>query len=266
MPSRWFGLTLSSVLLAGGWLALAELGFQDTIHVQNYHAVVVAAAIGGGLGWFGRLRWPVAVTGAVFAGLLAVQWFSWPASLAHGLVRSDPLPAAPADAIVGLSASLTDDGVLSPTAATRLLEGARLYRAGTGARLVLSRVTALEETERAVDSDRDQRAVLRAAGVTPELHVLSPVRTTRLEAVRMAELAKPRGWHRIVVVTSPTHTRRACAVFEAVGFDVVCRPSPEREFALEHLAAGGDRSRAFGQWVYETLGWWEYRVRGWVRN
>ena len=62
MPSRWFGLTLGSLLLAGGWLALAELGFQDTIHVQNYHAAVVAAVIGGGLGWFGRLRWPVALT------------------------------------------------------------------------------------------------------------------------------------------------------------------------------------------------------------
>ena len=36
--------------------------------------------------------------------------------------------------------------------------------------------------------------------------------------------------------------------------------------ALEHLAAGGDRSRAFGQWLYETMGWWEYRVRGWVRD
>ncbi len=266
MPSRRFGLTLGSLLLAGGWLALAELGWQDTIHLQNYQGVVGAAVVGGGLGWFGRLRWPVAVTAVAFAGLMVVQWFPWPASLARGLVRTDSLPSTPADAIVVLSASLTDDGALSPTAANRLLEGARLFRAGVAARLVVSRVTALEETERPVDSDRDQRAVLGAAGVTPELHVLSPVGNTRLEAVRMAELAKSRGWHRIVVVTSPTHTRRACAVFEAVGFEVVCRPSPEREFALEHLAAGGDRSRAFGQWLYESLGWWKYRVRGWVRS
>ncbi len=266
MPSRWFGLTLGSLLLAGGWLALAELGWQDTLHVQNYQAVVGAAVVGGGLGWFGRLRWPVALAGAAFVGLLAVQWFPWPANLARGLVRTDSLPSRPADAIVVLSASLTDDGILSPTGADRLLEGARLYRAGAAARLVVSRVTALEETERPVDSDRDQRALLRAAGLTPELDVLNPVGTTRLEAIRMAELAQPRGWHRIVVVTSPVHTRRACATFEAVGFEVVCRPSPEREFALEHLAAGADRSRAFGQWLYEILGWWKYRARGWVRS
>ncbi len=265
MPSRWFGLTIGSLLLAGAWLALAELGFQDTLHVQNYQAVVGMAVLGGGLGWFGRLRWPVGLTGVAMAGLVVVQWLPWPASLARGMVRTDPLPAAPVDAIVVLSASMTDDGALSPTAATRLLEGARLYRVGAAPRLVVSRVTALEDTEHPIDSDRDQRAVLRAAGVTADLQVLSPVGNTRLEAVRMAELVKPDRWRRIIVVTSAVHTRRACAAFEAVGFEVVCRPSPERDFALEHLAAGDDRSRAFGQWLYEFLGWWEYRVRGWVR-
>ena len=56
------------------------------------------------------------------------------------------------------------------------------------------------------------------------------------------------------------------AAFEAVGFEVACRPSPERDFALERMASGTDRAQAFGQWLYEFLGWWEYRVRDWVRQ
>ncbi len=243
MPSRGVGCAIGALVAAGAWLALVGLGLGGTLHVEPDEAMPVLAVLGAVFGWFGRLRWP----------------------LARGLVRTDPLPQTPADAIVVLSASLTNDGVLSPIAAARLLEGARLFRAGAALRLVVSRVSA-GSAEHPVDSDPDQRAILRAAGVTPELHLLSPVGNTRIEAVRMAELAEPRGWHPIVVVTSAVHTRRACAAFEAVGFEVVCRPSPERDFALERMTAGTDRARAFSQWLYEYLGWWEYRARGWVRN
>ena len=265
MPSRGVGCAIGALAAAGAWLALVEVGLGDTLQVEPDEAMPVLAVLGAVFGWFGRLRWPLAAGGVAFTALLLVQWTPWPGNLARGLVRTDPLPQTPADAIVVLSASLTNDGVLSPIAAARLLEGARLFRAGAALRLVVSRVSA-GSAEHPVDSDPDQRAILRAAGVTPELHVLSPVGNTRIEAVRMAELAEPRGWHRIVVVTSAVHTRRACAAFEAVGFEVVCRPSPERDFALERMTAGTDRARAFGQWLYEYLGWWEYRARGWVRK
>ena len=266
MPSRWLGLVVGAFVMGGAWLALAELGFQDTIHVQTYQAWVALAALGGGLGWFGRLRWPLTLCGATFALLFVVQWLPWPASLARGMVRTDSLPATGVDAIVVLSASMTDDGTLSPTAASRLLEGARLYRAGVAPRLAVSRIVRFDGADRPFDSDQSQLALLQAAGVAPELKVLSPVENTHVEAVRMTEWAQPKGWRRIVVVTSPIHTRRACAAFEAQGFEVTCRPSPEREFSLRVMGAGSDRSRAFGQWLYEFLGWWEYRARGWVRG
>lgn len=265
MPSRSVGCAIGALVAAGAWLALVELGLANTLQVEPDEAMPVLAILGAVFGWFGRLRWPLAAGGAAFAALLVVQWTPWPGNLARGMVRTDAVPPTPADAIVVLSASLTNDGVLRPIAAARLLEGARLVRAGAAPRLVVSRVAA-GSGGHPVDSDRDQLALLQAAGVTPELHVLSPVGNTRIEAVRMAELAEPRGWHRLVVVTSAVHTRRACAAFEAVGFEVVCRPSPERDFALERMTSGTDRAQAFGQWLYEFLGWWEYRVRGWVRQ
>jgi uncharacterized SAM-binding protein YcdF (DUF218 family) len=82
--------------------------------------------------------------------------------------------------------------------------------------------------------------------------------------VRAWELAAPKGWRRLVVITSPIHTRRACATFEKVGFTVVCRASPDRTVSIETLLTGEERLRAFGAWLYEALGWREYRLRGWV--
>ena len=94
--------------------------------------------------------------------------------------------------------------------------------------------------------------------------VVAPVHSTRDEALRTAALARRAGWRTVAVVTSPLHTRRACATFERVGLAVVCVPSEERSFALRHLRSPGDRLEAFGYWLYETLGWLEYRRRGWV--
>ena len=80
-----------------------------------------------------------------------------------------------------------------------------------------------------------------------------------------AELAGRERWHRIVVVTAPIHSRRACATFERAGLTVACRPAEERKFAVESLPSPGDRILAFREWLYERVAWAVYRWRGWVR-
>jgi hypothetical protein len=61
------------------------------------------------------------------------------------------------------------------------------------------------------------------------------------------------------------HTRRACASFEAVGFEVVCVPSRMRG-AAGRIISPSPRFRlaAFGEWVYEVAGIAKYRTLGWV--
>ncbi|MEP6551569.1 MAG: hypothetical protein ABJB95_10315, partial [Gemmatimonadales bacterium] len=73
-----------------------------------------------------------------------------------------------------------------------------------------------------------------------------------------------RGWKTLAVVSSPMHSRRACATFEAVGFKVICVPAAVRGSGLYSAANAGDRLRAFRSWLYETFATDTYRRRGWI--
>lgn len=258
------GLT-GAIAMAAAWAAFAELDLDAVIGATASDWYWLAIGLGGLLGAVGREAIPGAVATAALALMLAIEWLPGLATVGRQTIRTDPLPKNPVDAIVVLSAALTDDGLLTSIATDRLLEGARLLRRGISHRLVLSRIDADVNGKR-VTSDADQRAILALAGVEPELHILATVSTTRIEAVRMEELASRHGWRSVVVVTSPSHTKRACAAFEGVGLTVTCRPAPDRTIAWSRLDSPGDRTRAFGQWLYETLGWWEYRARGWIKS
>ncbi|MEO8945604.1 MAG: hypothetical protein ABI338_03825 [Gemmatimonadaceae bacterium] len=63
---------------------------------------------------------------------------------------------------------------------------------------------------------------------------------------------------------SPLHTRRACRVFEHMGYKVVCIPSESRDIALHSLSTTSDRLAAFRMALPERLAFYLYRYRGWL--
>jgi len=65
-------------------------------------------------------------------------------------------------------------------------------------------------------------------------------------------------------VTSPVHSRRAAAVFEAQGIQVISAPTREAKYDIDELEGFDDRLRAFTDILHERLGLWIYRRRGWV--
>jgi uncharacterized SAM-binding protein YcdF (DUF218 family) len=198
----------------------------------------------------------VALAAATLTPVMSGPVASW--------VRRDSIPSARLDAVVVLSSSVTADSVLDPVATERLLSALQLMRGHEVATLITTRPAASRRDLREV-SNADQRALITLAGDTSRWREVGPVRTTREEAVRVAEFLAPAASRTIAVVTSPLHTRRACAAFEAVGFRVVCVPSTERMYSL--YAFSGVRSRliAVADWAYERLGMIEYRARGWAR-
>jgi len=178
-------------------------------------------------------------------------------------IRRDPLPSAPLDAVVVLSSGVNQDGALDVSGIQRL-ESALAVSRQNHARLLITTRVEDRRGGRTVNSDSDQRKLIELGGDTSTWRIVSPVFTTHDEALRTAELLAPASARTIAVVTSPLHTRRSCLTFEKLGFHVVCIPSVERRYPVQHLSGPQARFIAFVDWLYEQLGMIKYRARGWV--
>jgi uncharacterized SAM-binding protein YcdF (DUF218 family) len=93
---------------------------------------------------------------------------------------------------------------------------------------------------------------------------VGPNENTRDEALSLARICRERGWKRVIVVTSPYHSRRACAAVEHEGIPVVCSPSVETAFDLNGLVRSDERRRAFSKAAHERIGLLVYWWRGWL--
>jgi uncharacterized SAM-binding protein YcdF (DUF218 family) len=178
-------------------------------------------------------------------------------------VRSDPIPAT-ADAIVVLSAAAIADTALNVDGTERLLSGLELLQHGVAPRIVTSEArTGFSDGVRSTTPD--QARLIALAGASPAWTALGATASTRGEAVQAATKLLPTA-RQLVVVTSPMHTRRACAAFEAVGFKVACYPALTRGHATWHPMFAGDRLAAFADYIYERLGMVKYQWKHWVQS
>jgi uncharacterized SAM-binding protein YcdF (DUF218 family) len=101
--------------------------------------------------------------------------------------------------------------------------------------------------------------------------VLKPSRDTRDEVQQVAELARERGWRRVIVVSSGFHLRRGVAAMRHAGLEEVHGVSAENTGRA--YVDASDRWRMlpdayrlilFRTWLHEELGWWYYRWNGWI--
>ncbi len=225
--------------------------------------LLACAAVGAGLGLAGQLRRaalaavPVA---AVVATIMATPVMS--PAIRHW-IRKDSIPAGPLDAVVVLSASIHADSSLNASGAERLVRGVSLIRATHAPLLITTRIT-FHVYAGWINSDAAQRRLVESLTDSLDWRIVGPVTSTRDEALRIGALLTSLGKRRIALVTSPLHTRRACAAFEAVGFQVVCVPSEEWSYSSGNVNTPLDRIRAFFDYVYERFGMIKYRMQGWV--
>ena len=194
---------------------------------------------------------------------VAVAYTPLVSTLAHPLIRRDALPAR-VDAIGVLAAGFTADGMMRSETLDRLLTGLSLARRGLAPTVLVSRERS-EYQGRIISDSADQERLLALAKPSAQIIFVDSVFNTRTEALRMKAIAKARGWSTLAVVTSPLHTRRACATFEAVGLKVVCVPADVRESGLHNGSIAQDRLRAFRWWLYETFASSSFQRRGWIR-
>ncbi|HET9635846.1 MAG TPA: YdcF family protein [Gemmatimonadaceae bacterium] len=239
------------------------LGVQQLTRKPEISFLLPAAVLGGVLGAT-RLR-PLLWIGGGLLGTLCVLVAYTPLvrAVSEPLIRRDRVPLR-VDVIAALSAGLTTDGLVRSETLDRLLSGIELQRKGVAPSLMVSR----EHVRVAKEAITDSADLARIAGLTasaPAIIFVDSVFTTRTEALQMKKIADARGWRRIAVVTSPLHSRRACATFEAVGFQVICLPAEVRGSGLDSRSIPEDRFRGFRSWLYETFAADSYRRRGWIR-
>jgi uncharacterized SAM-binding protein YcdF (DUF218 family) len=179
-------------------------------------------------------------------------------------VRADAVHAdAPLDAVVVLSGGINEDGLLVGQALDRLLTGMAEAKVRGIHTIALSIIAPTSHGIRA-SSERDQRALVALAAPETDVRFVRDVHSTRDEAMAFAAMARTHGWKRVLLVTSPLHTRRACATFETAGLPVECRPARPRVYSINRLEVPENRRRAFADVLYETAATALYAARGWI--
>jgi uncharacterized SAM-binding protein YcdF (DUF218 family) len=260
--------TLADGALLGALAAflLWQLGLLEATNILGpVDATGVGALIGLIVGALARQAWLVWVDAAMLAVYLLIAFTPMAAGPAARWVRDDGAIAQPVDAVIVLSSSVNADSSLDPEATERLISGLELVKAGAAPRIVTSRV-AEDFGSVTVTSDAGQRRLIQLAGADRAWSVVDSVHSTHDEATRMARLLLPSGARSVALVTSPMHTRRACATFEAVGFRVHCVASMEGNAVTRRPASPPDHLAAFRVYLYERLGMIEYKARGWIKK
>jgi len=239
------------------------LGVQGLLRRPEL-SLYLPSAVAGALLGMTRLRPLLWVVGGVLAFLcIAIAYTPLAAKNAAPFVRRDPVPAH-LDAIAVLSIGGTPDGLMRSETLDRLLTGLSLARRGLASAMMISRETRSFGGKLVSDS-ADLQDIVTMVGPAATIIFVDSIVTTRTEALRMRTIAQSHGWSTVAVVTSPMHTRRACATFEAVGFKVVCVPAVVRGSGLVPNSTVEDRLRAFRFWLYERFATDSYRRRGWIR-
>jgi uncharacterized SAM-binding protein YcdF (DUF218 family) len=217
-----------------------------------------AAGVAGAVLSLARLQSTLWAAGAGVAVLIALVTGTPISGMAlQGILRSDPL--APCDAAYVLGSSLHPDGSLPTADQARLLHAYALIGQGTAPRLLVTRLQGTAPSYLPAISRQ-----MRMLGLGFPVEEAGEAVNTHDEAVNLARIARERGWKRILLISTPSHMRRAGAVFERAGVPVVCSPCPETRYDIRDPQGPDGRLAVFRDWLREAVGYEVYRFRRWV--
>ncbi len=251
------GAVLGLLLLA----TAAVLGLPQALGFDRPLAMPIALVIGAVAGrWFLR---PMFVVVLVLMTIAAIGiWSPIVPQLARPFVRNDAVNLDNVDAVFVFSNSVNSHGLVAGEGVDRLLTGIAL-RAKRPTLPLLVSIVRSDERVNGISSIADQRALIALAPAAGPVEWIDSVASTRDEAVRLTRKAFLAHWKRVAVVTSPMHTRRACATVETLGLAVTCVAAPWRPAGWP-ARTSSDRLLVMQRLTYEALAWAQYRISGWA--
>ena len=195
--------------------------------------------------WFRRLFF--------CAAILIALYFLLPFflnSLAHGLIRRDALE--PADVVIALSGDARCE---------REKYAAELYRQGLARKIFVSGLPVAWGVH---TGDAAKRFLVQQGVPAADIIVLKDPWNTRIEADLLVQQMRQNGWHSVLVVTDPFHSRRAMHTIETVARDFHLSSQP---LPIEQSRWRPDRwwTRRNDVWltVRECLSWINTLAGGW---
>jgi uncharacterized SAM-binding protein YcdF (DUF218 family) len=239
-------------VLAGWCIHLLQLSGA------NLPLVVLVCAVACGV--LARTRFHAAGwTGTIFVAgaTIAIGYTPLMSVLLRQIVVQDEL--GPADAVVVLSADIYPDGTPSLQSQRRLRQAYYVLRQGYARRLVVTLLFPPKPS--AVPFVRRH---LRRQQLNCPVDEVGPIWNTHDEALRTAELARRRGWRRVILVSDASHMRRARALFARAGLPALCSPCRSPYYDIDTPADAGERYAAFHDWWSETISYLHHRQAGWA--
>ena len=168
-----------------------------------------------------------------------------------------------ADVIVilggGMHCGSTD---LEASSLARTTKGLELWKAGYARTITISDTTGLWENCVSLEQPSRLEISQLEPQNPPEIVVLPGVKNTRMEAEAVAKEAKTRGWKTVLVVTSPSHSKRARATFLQLKLQAFVVSAGEPRYDTE-LHLPHDRLKAIPALAREIAGFVKYTLLGW---
>ena len=205
-----------------------------------------------------RARRRVASLGAAIAIALLTLFYTpliwW---LAEPL-RMSQTPVQ-ADAVVVFAGGVGESGQAGGGYQERVKQALDLHHAGLAPSLLFSSgfVFAFREAE-------VMRELAIANGVSPSALILETKAVNTYENVIFSrDMARARGWRRVLLVSSPYHMRRAVLTWRKAAPDIIVIPAPSSrsQFYAHDIGATVDQIRGV---VHEFAALAYYRWRGWL--
>ena len=168
-----------------------------------------------------------------------------------------------ADVIVilggGMHCGSTD---MEASSLARTTKGLELWKAGYAPTITISDTTGLWENCVSLEQPSRLEISQLEPQNPPEIVVLSGVKNTRMEAEAVAKEAKKRAWKTVMVVTSPSHSKRARATFMQLKLQAFVVSAGEPRYDTE-LHLPHDRLKAIPALAREIAGFVKYMLLGW---
>jgi uncharacterized SAM-binding protein YcdF (DUF218 family) len=240
-----------------GWIGASQLGLSTLPKFGDFDRMIIAGAIAAVVAST-RLR-PVLwiSTGLCCVLILVVGYTPLVVRPTQALVRNDTL--RPADAVVVLSSSVRKSGEMDDPFQNRVLHGYEVLRQGFAPRLVVTHLAPISKRKSYIPAIREQ---FRHLQFDYPIEEVGPVDNTYDEARLVAQLLKEKGWKRVILVSDPTHLRRAAATFKKAGVPVLCSPCRNPEYDITRIKDPGERLKACRDLFHETIGYETYRLQG----